>query len=250
MIDLNNKHIIVTGGELSIVKGIVKQLQAFDAQVTLIHYKSSTIQSVVDMYDCDSHMVKWDKLDEIEELLATFDSVYGAIICPEWHSISKFVNTTPSDWDSALYLNYESAVYLSQALAKQMIKDNIEGSIVFLTSVATFMPMLDTSVVGTSLATLYPLVKMAAVDCGKHNIRANMIAMGWIESESNQEYLTEDGREFIEQGIPLKKVGKPEDVGDVCCFLISDLSRYITGTVLTVDGGYTLTRSDGASPYP
>ena len=91
---------------------------------------------------------------------------------------------------------------------------------------------------------------MAAIDCGQYGIRVNMIAMGWIETESTRPYLTEKGREFITQGIPLETIGQAKSVGDACCFLLSDLSSYMTGTVITVDGGYTLTRSKGQSPYP
>jgi len=250
MIDLKHKHIIITGGELSIIKGIVKQVQAGGARLTLIHHDPTTAKHVADLYNCDFRILNWDNLDKIGDQLTTLDSIDGAIICPEWHSSGTFVDTTPDDWDSALYMNYESAVYLSQVIAKHMIANTIHGSIIFLTSVATLMPMLKTSTLGTSLAALRPLVKMAAVDCGEFHIRANMIAMGWIETESNQEFLTANGREYIEQGIPLNTIGTPEDIGDGCCFLLSDLSRYITGTILTVDGGYILTRSDGESPFP
>lgn len=250
MIDLNDKHIIVTGGELSIIKGIIKRLQGGGAKVTLVHHNSAIAQQVVNSVNCDFRLLDWENLDKQLDEFARFDSIDGAIICPEWNKVSKFVDSTPADWDSALYMNYESAVYLSQAIAKQMIANKNQGSIVFLTSVTTVMPMLNSSVVGTSLAILRPLVKMVAVDCGQYSIRANMIAMGWIETESSQEFLTSEGREFIEQGIPLQTVGKPEDVGDVCCFLMSDLSQYVTGMVLTVDGGYTLTRSAGSSPFP
>lgn len=250
MIDLTSKHIIVTGGEPALIRGIIKQLQTGGADISLVHHNQKLAKMIAEEFTCHTLILDWENLENVREHLRELDGIHGAVICPEWHEIGAFVDTSPSDWDRAMRMNYENAVYLSQAIAERMISDQIKGSIIFLTSVATLLPMVDTSIIGTSLATLRPLAKMAAVDCGEYGIRVNMIAIGWINTESNQQFLTKGGQAFIEQGIPLRKIGKPESVGDACCFLMSDLARYMTGTVLTVDGGYTLTRSEGSSPYP
>lgn len=251
MIDLTGKHILVAGGDISMMRGIIKRLQDGGATVIISHHHFDIIDKLYNEFGCDRLPINWHDLDEAaQDYLKQFETIDGAIICPFWHPVGKFIDSTPLEWDDAIAVNYEAAVYLSQAVAKHMIQNKVAGSIIFLTSVTTLMPFVDTSLYSTSLAMLHPLAKMAAVDCGQYGIRTNMIAMGWIKTESTQPYLNDEGRKFIETGIPLGEVGQSDAIGDACCFLLSDLSRYITGTVLTVDGGYILTRSEGDSPYP
>lgn len=250
MIDLSGKHILITGGDIAIIRGIITRLQVTGATVTVAHHKLDVLDELYDEFGCEGLPSAWNELDTVAEKLARFDTIDGAIHCPFCQPVGRFIDSTPLEWDDALETNYEATVYLSQAVAKHMIQRQIGGSIIFLTSVTSMMPFVDTSLYGTSLAPLYPLAKMAAVDCGEYGIRVNMVAMGWIETESTQPYLTQKGKEFITQGIPLQTIGNAESVGDACCFLLSDLSSYITGTILKVDGGYTLTRSEGHSPYP
>lgn len=247
MIDLTGQHIVITGGDASLVQGILAQLRIGGATVTAIHHN----QSVLDSLDCPTRLVNWETLDTtISDVLNKIDNLNGVIICPNMQPVGRFIDSTPVQWDTVMQMNYESAVYISLAVAKQMVANQTLGSIVFLSPVATVMPFVDSSLTGTSLSALRPLAKMAAVDCGQHGIRTHTLVMGWIESEFTQPYLTDDGRAFIEAGIPLGHIGDPSAIGDVCCFLMSNLSRYMTGSVITVDGGYTLTRSEGQSPYP
>lgn len=250
MIDLSGKHILITGGDITLLWGIIKQVQDAGASVTVSNHHFDILVKLEDEFGITKFPLNWNELDLTAPYIDRIKQIDGAIICPFWQPVGRFIDSTPLEWDDAIDVNYEAAVYLSQAAAKHMIANKVSGSIIFLTSVATLMPFVDTSLYGTSLAMLRPLAKMAAVDCGQYGIRVNMIAMGWIESEFTQPYLTDDGKAFIEHGIPLGQIGTPQAIGDTCCFLLSDLSQYMTGSVLTVGGGYTLTRSEGQSPYP
>lgn len=248
MIDFSNKHILITGGDFSLLRGIMSRLQEGGATITLVHHNPDRVSNLANEFPVNTLILDWEKLENCGDQLADIGNIHGAIFCPHFHKTGAFLDTTSADWDDALDLNYSATVFLSQAVARHMIARENAGSLVFLTSVMALMPFVDSSIVGTTLAMLRPLVKMIGVDCGQYGIRANMIAMGWIDSESSQPHLNSH-RDYIEQGIPLGKVGKPEQIGDVCAFLLSDRSQYMTGSVLTVDGGYTLTRSDGQSPY-
>jgi len=246
MINLNGQHILITGGDVSLIQGIASQLQTGGATVTILHHD----QTIADTLDYPTHIADWNALENIGDTLSNFDKIHGVVICPNQQPVGRFIDSTPAQWGETLQANYESAVYISQGIAKHMIANGTRGSIVFLSPVSTVMPFVDSSLTGTSLAALRPLAKMSAVDCGQYGIRTHTLVMGWIESESTQTYLTDEGRAYIEAGIPLGYIGDPTAIGDVCCFLMSDLSRYMTGSVITVDGGYTLTRSEGESPYP
>jgi NAD(P)-dependent dehydrogenase (short-subunit alcohol dehydrogenase family) len=95
---------------------------------------------------------------------------------------------------------------------------------------------------------LQVIAQMAAVDLGPYGITVNIIAMGvtdegWIPRSLNVGSLTE-----VQRYIPLTRVGSIDDIGDVCCFLASDQARYITGAIIPVDGGYTLTKAGAGTP--
>ena len=219
MIDLTGQTIYLSGGPPALADGIAAQLRRAGAAV--------------------QHS---DSLDAV-------DSLDALIILPDWHQIGAFVDSTPADWDAALAANTERAILLAQDGARRMADRG--GAIVFVSSVAVHLPLVHTSAYGASLAALHPVAKMAAVTCGAAGIRVNTVALGWVESEWTAPYLRDAAaRAYIEAGIPLGYVADPAAVGEVCCFLVSPLARSITGALLTVDGGYSLTRSEGESPYP
>lgn len=173
-----------------------------------------------------------------------------AIIAPSWYGDQLFLKSTPEDWESAFTQNYEKAVYIAQAVARPMIDLGNGGRIILLSTVAAMLPFIQLSAYGASLAALRALAKMIAVDLGPHRITANVVAQGWVETERNAPHLTPEGREYIEAGIPLKRVGRPQDIANVCLFLASDLAAYVTGAVIPVDGGFMLTQSDGETLFP
>jgi 3-oxoacyl-[acyl-carrier protein] reductase len=235
MIDLTDKTIVISGGTAALISGIVASLQNSGAYV----------------YPHDEHQLDTTDPVAVRDSLAAVERIDTMIILPMYYTTGLFMRTSPAMWHDALQSNYERAVYLSQATAQHMIDRSIAGSIIFVSTVALHMPLMQTSVYATSQAALYPLAKMAAVECGPHGIRVNTVACGWVESEWTAGHLPdEQARETVKAGIPLGEIAAPEAVGDVCCFLASPLARYITGSVIPVDGGYTLTRSEGTTPYP
>lgn len=235
MIDLTDKTVVISGGTPAFISGMMASLQNSGAYV----------------YPNDERQLDMTDPAAIRDNLASIGRIDAMLILPTYYTTGSFMGSSPAMWHEALQANYERAVYLSQAAAQHMIDRSIAGSIIFVSTVALHMPLMQTSVYATSQAALYPLAKMAAVACGQYGIRVNTVACGWIESEWTAEHLPdEQARATVKAGIPLGEIATPEAVGDVCCFLASPLARYITGSVIPVDGGYTLTRSEGTTPYP
>ena len=83
------------------------------------------------------------------------------------------------------------------------------------------------------------LTRSLAREWGPSGIRVNALAPGWIEGQMNQVYDADDAALFVDE-VPLGRLGKPEDIAEAACFLVSDKASYITGQVLAVDGGYTI----------
>ena len=138
-------------------------------------------------------------------------------------------------WDSVINVNLKSVFNLTKAAIKSMMKAK-SGSIINLTSVVGIRGNAGQANYAASKAGIIGFTKSVALELGSRNIRSNAIAPGFIETEMTGE-IAEKAIEEWKQQIPMKRGGQPGEVADCAVFLASDLSRYITGQVLQVDGG-------------
>ena len=138
-------------------------------------------------------------------------------------------------WDSVITVNLKSVFNLTKASIKTMMKAKA-GSIINLTSVVGIRGNAGQANYAASKAGIIGFTKSVALELGSRNVRSNAIAPGFIETEMTGE-INEKALEEWKQQIPMKRGGQPDEVADCAVFLASDLSRYITGQVLQVDGG-------------
>jgi 3-oxoacyl-[acyl-carrier protein] reductase len=138
-------------------------------------------------------------------------------------------------WDTVINVNLKSVFNLTKAAIKPMMKAKA-GSIINLTSVVGIRGNAGQANYAASKAGIIGFTKSVALELGSRNIRSNAIAPGFIETEMTGE-INEKALEDWKQQIPMKRGGQPDEVADCAVFLASDLSRYITGQVLQVDGG-------------
>lgn len=138
-------------------------------------------------------------------------------------------------WDTVINVNLKSVFNLTKAAIKPMMKAKF-GSIINLTSVVGIRGNAGQANYAASKAGIIGFTKSVALELGSRNIRSNAIAPGFIETEMTGE-INEKAIEEWKQSIPMKRGGSPDEVADCAVFLASDMSRYITGQVLQVDGG-------------
>jgi 3-oxoacyl-[acyl-carrier protein] reductase len=138
-------------------------------------------------------------------------------------------------WDTVITVNLKSVFNLTKAATRQLMKQR-SGSIINLTSVVGLRGNAGQANYSASKAGIIGFTKSVALELGSRNIRSNAIAPGFIETEMTGELDAKVVEEW-KQGVPLKRAGTAEEVADCAVFLGSDLSRYITGQVLQVDGG-------------
>ncbi len=138
-------------------------------------------------------------------------------------------------WDTVINVNLKSVFNLTKAAIKTMMKAKA-GSIINLTSVVGIRGNAGQANYAASKAGIIGFTKSVALELGSRNVRSNAIAPGFIETEMTGE-INEKALEEWKQQIPMKRGGQPDEVADCAVFLASDLSRYITGQVLQVDGG-------------
>ena len=139
------------------------------------------------------------------------------------------------DFDKVIEVNLKSVFNMTKAIQRTFLKQR-SGSLIHMSSVVGLKGNAGQSNYAASKAGIIGFSKAIALELGSRNIRSNVIAPGFIETEMTDQ-LAKDVVQKWRDGIPLKRGGKPEDVANACIFLASDLSNYITGQVLQVDGG-------------
>jgi len=142
---------------------------------------------------------------------------------------------TEEQWDDVINTNLKSAFNLTKAFLKHFL-GNRAGSIINMTSVVGVMGNAGQANYAASKAGMIGFTKTIAKELGSRNVRCNAVAPGFIETEMTHA-LDENVRKQWADSIPLKRGGSPEDVANVCLFLASDMSGYVTGQTLSVCGG-------------
>ena len=139
------------------------------------------------------------------------------------------------DFDKVIEVNLKSVFNMTKAVQRTFLKQR-KGSLIHMSSVVGVKGNAGQANYAASKAGIIGFSKSIALELGSRNIRSNVIAPGFIETEMTAK-LPEDVVSGWRSGIPLKRGGSPEDIANACVFFGSDLSNYITGQVLNVDGG-------------
>lgn len=142
-----------------------------------------------------------------------------------------------SDWDIVLNVNLTGTFLMCRAFSRGMLRQK-EGSIVNISSVVALLGAAGQANYVSTKAGLIGLTRALSREFAARNIRVNAIAPGFIETEMTRE-LSKEVREDYANRVPVKRMGKPENIADAVHFLLDDVSSYITGIVLPVDGGLT-----------
>ena len=165
--------------------------------------------------------------------------VSNAGICP-FHG---FLDMPPETLKRTMEVNLHGAYFMTQAAANQMVKQGPDskgrgGSIVAISSISALVGGEFQTHYTPTKAGVHSLMQSCAIALGKHGIRCNSVLPGTILTDINRDDLADSAkREYMENRIPLGRLGQPEDIGGAVVFLSSDMAAYITGAALLVDGG-------------
>jgi NAD(P)-dependent dehydrogenase (short-subunit alcohol dehydrogenase family) len=176
-------------------------------------------------------------LDRIEETLGSLD----ILINNAGVAVSKGVlEQTEGDWDQVVDTNLKGAFFVAQAAAKRMAARD-GGSIVNFASVLSLDVVGHLAPYAASKGGLWQLTRVMALELARHKVRINALAPGYIATEINREFLTTEPGQRMLKKIPQRRFGEPEDLDGALLLLASDASRYMTGSIIVVDGGFMLT---------
>lgn len=248
MINLEGKNCLVTGGSRGIGKSIALVLAKAGANVAITYARSAeAAKAVVEEIEKEGVKATSYQADAIE--FGRAEEVISDIV-ENWGSLDVLVNNAgitkdnlilrmdEQAWDEVITTNLKSIFNYSKAAAKPMMRAR-GGSIINISSVVGLSGNAGQSNYAASKAGIIGFTKSYAKELASRNIRANVVAPGYILTEMT-ENLSEKVLEAIKQETPLGRAGNPEEVSNVVAFLASDISSYITGEVIRVDGGMAM----------
>ncbi len=171
--------------------------------------------------------------------LAAFGQVDALINNAGIFKAAEFLDITEADWDAVLGVNLKGAFLVAQAVAREMVRAGQGGAIVHMSSVNSVMAIPNIASYNVSKGGINQLTRVMAIALAAHGIRVNAVGPGTIATElARQAVLGSDAaRARIMSRTPLQRLGEPGEVADVCAFLISSASSYMTGEIVYVDGG-------------
>jgi 3-oxoacyl-[acyl-carrier protein] reductase len=150
------------------------------------------------------------------------------------------VEQTEADWDSVINANLKGAYFLATEVARRMIARQQGGNIVNVASVLGQSVMKFLSPYAVSKAGIIQVTKALALELAASRIRVNALAPGYIDTDMNHDVWATPAGEKLIKGIPQRRIGTESDLDGAILLLASNASRYMTGSVVTVDGGFLL----------
>ena len=242
---LENKTVLITGASRGIGKGIATVFAEHGASVVFTYSSSvdaanaleAELQALgVQAKGYQSNAADFEQAQElVENILVDFSTIDVLINNAGITKDNLLMRISEEDFDKVIQVNLKSVFNLTKAVQRTMLKQR-HGSIINMSSIVGVKGNAGQSNYAASKAGIIGFSKSVALELGSRNIRCNVIAPGFIETEMTAK-LSEEVVAGWRSGIPLKRGGTPNDVANACVFLASDLSSYITGQVINVDGG-------------
>lgn len=245
---LENKVAIVTGAARGIGEGIALKLAAHGAHIAFTYVSESSAEKAAGLekkltelgVKAKAYRSNAGVFAECESLVTEVLKEFGAIdVCVNNAGISKdnlLLRMTPEQWDDVMEINLKGVFNMTKQVIRPMMKAK-SGSIINMSSVIGLMGNAGQSSYAASKAGMIGFTKSVAKELGSRNIRCNAIAPGFVETDMTS-YLKEgEQADKYKAGIPLGRFGTAEDIANVTLFLASDLSAYVTGQVISADGG-------------
>ncbi len=242
---LENKTALITGATRGIGKGIAETFVKHGANVAFTYSSSSEAAEALEKelmtfgVKAKGYKSNAANYEAAQELVAEVLKEFGTIdILINNAGITKdnlLMRISEEDFDTVIEVNLKSVFNLTKAVIRPMMKQR-SGSIINMSSVVGLKGNAGQANYAASKAGIIGFSKSVALELGSRNIRSNVIAPGFIETEMTANLPEETVKQWRD-AIPLKRGGTPEDIANACVFLASDMSSYITGQTLSVDGG-------------
>ena len=242
---LNNKVAIITGSSRGIGEDIAIKLALYGCKIAIISRKINDLEKVKNKINSDNIICFECDISNQEQFKNIAQKIYE-----EWGNIDILVNNagitrdklllrlSENDWDDVINVNLKGCYNTIKVVSRYMLK-NRSGKIINISSVIGQIGNSGQSNYAASKSGIEGMTRALAVELGNKNININAIAPGYIKTQMTDD-LSQEILDNMKKNIPLNRLGTSENVANLVCYLCSDLSSYITGQTINIDGGMTI----------
>ncbi len=253
LFDLSGRVALITGASQGLGRRFAEVLAAHGAAVGLAARQIDKLEEVRTGLEAAGHHAASVKLDvtdrgALARALDTVEAALGPIdilINNAGVAVAKgLLEQTESDWDRVLDTNLKGAFFVAQAVARRMVarapKPAWGGNIVNIASLIALKVVGHLAPYAAAKSGLAQLTKAMALELARHDIRVNALAPGYIETEINRDFLASEAGQRLRKQVPQRRFGTAQDLDGALLLLASEASRYMTGSLIVIDGGLLL----------
>jgi NAD(P)-dependent dehydrogenase (short-subunit alcohol dehydrogenase family) len=247
---LQGRVVVVTGASQGIGEACVRRLVADGAAVALWDVADVPGQALAAELAAAGAAVAYQHCNVADKAgvdaalaatLARFGHVDGLVNNAGIFRAAAFLDITEADWDAVIAVNLKGSFLVGQAVARHMVSRGGEhrGAIVNMSSVNGTLAIPSIASYNASKGAINQLTRVMALSLADQGVRVNAVAPGTIATElaKNAVLTSDEAKTRILSRTPMKRLGEPSEIADVCAFLLSDASSYMTGEIVVVDGG-------------
>jgi len=246
MFDLKGKTALITGGSRGIGRNVAECLAQAGADIvlwgrdrkalaeTVAEVEKYGVKASVDVFDVSDR-------DNVQRATAAAIERHGKIdtvvVNAGVNELKPFLDWQPADWGRVMDANLNGAIHTMQAVGRHMTERK-SGSVITMASIYSFVGAPGNSIYCLTKGGLMQLSKCVAIEWARYNVRVNAICPGWIETDLTTPYMQDEKTIAAGlKGIPMRRFGKPEDIGPMAVYLAADESQWVTGQSFVIDGG-------------
>ncbi len=250
-LDLSGTVALVTGASRGLGRAMALALAAAGADLALAARSAADLQRTAEAaaergVRAEVFPVDMRKPEDIHALVNGAVAAFGRIdVLVNNAGISgaekPCLDFGPDDWDETLAVNLRGPALCAQAAGRVMATRR-QGRIINIASLGAVRPLASLAPYCASKAGLVQLTRVMALELARHNVQVNALCPGYFATPMNERFFaTPQGQEIIRRSIPMRRLGEPDELGPMVVFLASDASRFMTGSIIAVDGGQALT---------
>ena len=246
MFDLKGKCAVVSGASRGIGRSVAVSLAGAGADLVLWGRDKTALaetQAAAEALGVKVQVEAFDVTDAAavgkatESMIARNGKVDIAVVNAGVNKLKPFLDWTSEEWDAVIGANLAGAMHMMQAVGRHMTERK-SGSVITMASIYSFVGAPGNSIYCLTKGGLMQLSRCVAIEWSRYNVRVNAICPGWIETDLTAPYMTDDKTIAAGlKGIPLRRFGKPDDIGPLAVYLGADESQWVTGQSFVVDGG-------------